>query len=185
MPQPKRNGFTLIEALLVLAILAIFATVGYPVVYGMLEEESLDAAVHEVEVAIRHAHLLAVSTGNPTTVRIGAPNDSLIVQQARSHEHRDILKPGVDEFNQGLLETEVYERVRNLRRPSGLYEIGFRDDPRLHGIDIVASSFGPPGNSLRFDAFGKPSHGGTVTLAGAAEQVVIEVDGFTGRVTVR
>jgi hypothetical protein len=171
--------------LLVLAILAIFATVGYPVVYGMLEEESLDAAVHEVEVAIRHAHLLAVSSGNPTRVRIGALNDSLIVLQIRSREHEDILKHGVDDFSQGLLETDAFERVRNLRRPSGLYKISFRHDPRLRGIDIVTSSFGPPGTPLQFDRFGKPSHGGTVTLAGAAGQVVIEVDSFTGRVTVR
>jgi general secretion pathway protein H len=76
MRTPVRNagwrtdGFTLIEMLVVLAILALAATVALPYVPTSKREPSLAAVSDEIAAGLRLARSLAISAAEATTVEI-------------------------------------------------------------------------------------------------------------------
>ena len=65
-------GFTLLELLGVVAILAILAAIGLPALLGLLEKYRLDAAANELAGAMRRAQADAVSQGGFYRVHLGS-----------------------------------------------------------------------------------------------------------------
>ncbi len=66
------RGFTLLELLGVVAILAILAAIGLPALLTTLEKYRLDAAAHELAGAMRQAQADAVSRGGFYRVHLGS-----------------------------------------------------------------------------------------------------------------
>ncbi len=61
--QPDRRGYTLIEVLLVVAVVAAFAAIVWPPLLRMYKDYRLREAAERVRAALAKAHLLALDQG--------------------------------------------------------------------------------------------------------------------------
>jgi prepilin-type N-terminal cleavage/methylation domain-containing protein len=78
MASPRGNphngsGFTLIDLLMVIAVLAIIAGIAAPILNNATERMRLSAAAREVERELQEARLRAVATNRPMRVRFDCP----------------------------------------------------------------------------------------------------------------
>jgi len=65
-----RRGFTLLEVVIVMLILAIMSAVAVPAFKSLFEEDDLTSATHRVEALFRLARDSAIRGGQPVTVVI-------------------------------------------------------------------------------------------------------------------
>jgi len=64
----RRSGFTLIELMIVIAIMAIVMTMGLPAIYRIWHKEALVNTVKEITDVLDNARSLAILKGNVTEV---------------------------------------------------------------------------------------------------------------------
>ena len=174
-----QKGFTFIEILIVVLLMGIMATIAFPNLQSGLEASRLSAAAGEVTVALEYGQLAAMTSGGQTRVTIDADADSIIVERFKITG--DIMAGGV-QMSENDIETGAYVNMAHPFNRGEDYAILFADGDRFDNVDIGTSTFGA-GNSVTFDAFGRPSEGGTVTLSLGVRQVTLTVDSLSGRVT--
>jgi type II secretory pathway pseudopilin PulG len=172
-------GFTLFETLIVLLLLGIFVMLSWPQLSSALVDARLSGAAEEVINALEYGQLTAKTSGRNTRVTIEAPQDRIAVRHYKSSA--DLFNGG-DVLPASDIESGSYEFMNHPLNKGFVYEIFLSTEIRFSGIDITLSDFNP-GNDVIFDSMGAPSHGGTVTLALGARQVVITLDELTGKVT--
>ena len=68
-PLDLRSAFTLVELLLVLALVVVLAAIAAPLMTGALAKARLDAAAEELVSAWNEARLEAIRTGEPIAFR--------------------------------------------------------------------------------------------------------------------
>ncbi len=66
--EPHLSGFTLIELMIVIAIMAIVMTMGVPAIYRIWHKETLPKTVREITDVLDNARSLAILQGNVTEV---------------------------------------------------------------------------------------------------------------------
>lgn len=81
-PGARRDGFTLFEILVVLAILSIIATISVPTVLQAAKKSPMRQAISDIEEACRNARMLAILQGEPMEVLIQAGEGVLSVSRA-------------------------------------------------------------------------------------------------------
>ena len=178
--ERERHGFSLVEVAIVLAIISIVSVAGVPMVGPLVSQAKLSGAADEVVTALEYAQLVAITSGRTTRVVIGAPQDRIAVRQ---YEITADLFGGGDQLAEGAVESGTYEFVQYPMKRGSNYEIFLNNEDRFAGVDITASDFNNA-TPVHFDAIGSPSHGGTVTLTLGSRQMVVTLNGFTGKVTV-
>jgi prepilin-type N-terminal cleavage/methylation domain-containing protein len=171
-PRPRR-AFTLLEMLTVCTVLGISA--------AMLIPSMSQTGVLRVQAAVR------------TVISdiVFAQSDAVAFQQKRAivfdvahSSYRLVEVPGdvIDVAN-----NTMYDPTRT----SGLYAVDFGDQT-FGDARITAATF-DGSNALIFDALGGPVHdagsnapgnGGSITITGSGSTFLINVEAFTGRVTV-
>jgi prepilin-type N-terminal cleavage/methylation domain-containing protein len=70
MIEKKRRGFTVVEMILCMIIMAIIAKIGVDVISRTESNQRADRAARETVVALRYARNLATTTGNSSGVEI-------------------------------------------------------------------------------------------------------------------
>jgi prepilin-type N-terminal cleavage/methylation domain-containing protein len=65
----SRSAFTLIEIMIVVAIMGILLTMGVPLVYRAYHKDSMSKAIVEVEGVLKTARARAIMQGRPVAVR--------------------------------------------------------------------------------------------------------------------
>jgi type II secretory pathway pseudopilin PulG len=180
--KPKRmlhGGFTLVEALIIIFILGIVATLAVPTLQSGLAESKLAGASGEITVALEYAQLVAMTSGSETSVTIDAANDTILVKR---YEITGNIMGTETQIPEGQIDFGAFVTVAHPASRGKDYYIVFADEDRFDGVDIVSTTFG--GGQVKFDAMGVPipSGGGTVTLSLGGNQVIVTVDAL-GKVT--
>ena len=170
----------MVEVMVVVLILAIVATVGLPALNSSFNHARLSGAAEEVVNALQYAQLTAITSGQKVRVVIGHSDERIVLRQFS--QIADLIG-GNDELLANQVEGGNYLLMEYPLKKGTDYLIRMTDEDRFRGVDIVASNF-PVDTPLHFDSLGSPSHGGSATLAFAGQQIVVTLDGLTGKVTV-
>jgi prepilin-type N-terminal cleavage/methylation domain-containing protein len=173
-------GFTFIELLIVLLLLAITAMLAWPTLDSAVGDSRLSGAAEETVNALQYAQLTAMTSGRKTQVVIAAPEDRIAVRPYRAPAD---LFGGGDELIAGDVESGTYELMQYPLKKGSNYLINLSDEDRFRGVDITTSDFNV-GDPVFFDTLGSPSKGGSATLALGGRQMVVNLDSLTGKVTV-
>jgi type II secretory pathway pseudopilin PulG len=175
-------GFTLVEALIIIFILGIVATLAVPTLQSGLAESRLAGASGEITVALEYAQLVAMTSGAQTRVTIYAASDTIRVE--RFEISFDIMGADIEiPVPEDDIEGGDWAIVDHPASRGKDYEIVFADEDRFDGVDITSANFGViPTETVTFDAMGVPSDEGTVTLTLGGNQVIVTVDAL-GKVT--
>lgn len=170
---PSRRAFTLIEILITVAILGIAGALVIPAM-GETGVLRVQAAVRTIVADITLAQSDAVAFQERRALIFDVPTSS----------YRLLEVPG-DELDPD--DNTMYDPTR----PDGLYIVDFVAD-RFGGSRITEVDFDGE-NYLIFDAMGgpvrdpasnEPGNGGFIRLNGSGSDFLINVEAFTGRVTV-
>ena len=159
--------------------MGIIATMVTPTLMSGMEASKLSAAADEIAVALEYGQLAAMTSGAEMRVTIDAGADSILVE--RFEITGDIMAGGA-QMAENDIDTGAFATVAHPYNRGEDYSIAFADEDRFKGVDIGSATFGA-GNSVTFDAMGRPSDGGTVTLSLGARQVTLTVDALSGKVT--
>ena len=80
--RQSARAFTLIEIMVVVAIIAVLMTVAIPSLYRQLHPESMQKAVSDLMEACSHARAHAILSGNPVDLVIRAEDGNISLQPA-------------------------------------------------------------------------------------------------------
>jgi prepilin-type N-terminal cleavage/methylation domain-containing protein len=75
-----RRAFTLVELLLVLAILVVLAAAAAPALLGVLQDQRLKSAADQVRVELTRAHVVAMKSGKIQVFRYELGGERYLVQ---------------------------------------------------------------------------------------------------------
>ena len=177
------RGFTLVELVIVVLIVAIVAALGYPALTGSVVDARLYAVSTAVVTALEFARLSAATSGRPCRVTLDEVAETISVEQLEYDATANILNPAVSEIAEAVIDsTTAYAAMDNPAKPGSDYVIDFTGSDWFGGVDVLTAAFGG-GNTVVFNELGTPSEGGQVTLTFGGRQVVIAVDALTGKVT--
>jgi prepilin-type N-terminal cleavage/methylation domain-containing protein len=174
------KGFTMAEVMIVVLIMSIVTLAGLPLLTTSMDHYRLKGAAEEVVNAFRYAQSSAMSSGRKTRVVIGHLSNRIGVRQYTLSA--DLLAGG-NELVAGDVESGTYKLMDYPLKKGIKYPVLFADEDRFKGVDITISDF-DSGDPLDFDTLGRPSHGGTATLALKGQQMVISLDVLTGKASV-
>lgn len=155
--RSKRFGFTLVEMMVVMVILAIAAAVVIPLAMDSTSTQAL-AAARMVAADLQYAQSAAITFQMPITMTFSTSNESYTLKDPN-----------------GTTLTHPVQR--------SAYAINFASQSGMNEVEIVSASFGS-GQSVTFDEMGTPASPGTVRLQAGPYIYDITVAAATGRITV-
>ncbi len=164
-------GFTLLDSLIVVAILGIIGMVVIPQFQGVIQETKLNEAAGEIVTGLQYAANLAVHHGRPFGFQADEAGrwfkvyDSRYVADAASHHDQD---PPVTSYGVVMNPLDKGWYLRDVGDGEGYRAVTFT------GAQVV---FYPDGHSGNGNA--------TVTVSLGGRNRVITIDGVTGRVAVQ
>lgn len=181
--QPAERGVSLVEILVLIAVLGVVAMMGRPLLSSSLGDASLTAAVEEIVIAIQYAQGAALGEGQDHRVSFDKTLDRFVVERAAPDSAtRTLLRDDlVGEVMGGAVEATTWEAVRHPLKRGHEYRVDL-DEPRFRGADITVVNFAAQ-NWIRFDDWGEPSSGGTVRVQLGRRGWSVSVDEVTGIVT--
>jgi type II secretion system protein H len=187
-----KRGFTLVEILLVLAILVVLAAAAAPILQNTMRDAALKSAADTVRVEWTRAHVRAMKTGRIQVFRFEQGGSQFTVQPFAAGDDEIESAPLVQGFgsNQGEIASPKLDTSRAVTLPEGVtfvrgealaegralnIEEDIRDANRFEGDWSQPILFYPDGSSS--DAF--------VILVHAEREVGIRLDlrGMTAGVT--
>ncbi len=169
----KTSGFTLIELMITIAILAIAAMIAIPNFIGWFPQYRLQTAAREMVSALQMARLKAIKGNTDIIVAVNAGTDAVTVFEDNGAGSPDLV-PAPD----GIPDNAVNWTLDGTERT-------FDTEPVPPGIDITAANFDPldvTATAVRFNRRGFPvnqagnSTTGTVTFnngQGDANSVIV------------
>jgi prepilin-type N-terminal cleavage/methylation domain-containing protein len=144
----RKRAFTLIEVLLVLAILGVMITVMLPQVMSSLKEHQLRGATRAVISAGRHAMSLAVLSQREMSVVYDLDEATLTIRAAEEsrYDTNDLVSAEGPAEDVSAWESEQWDASDELAEPAdpdGAYAgaAAIVDEEVVHELDGVAFSF--------------------------------------------
>lgn len=103
----KQAGFTLLELILVVAMMGLIVMFGTTLGLGFLWRTDLSSAVSTAVVSLRHAQALARAQVDDADWGVHMENNQLIVFQSNNFESRDITKDEEYDLNSVTILTPI------------------------------------------------------------------------------
>lgn len=181
--RTAESGVSLVEVLVLIAVLGVVAMVGRPLLSSSLGDASLNAAVEEIVIAVQYAQGAALGEGQDHRVSFDKTLDRFVVERAAPDSAtRTLLRDDlVDKVGGGAVESTSWEPVGHPLKRGHVYRVDLTD-PRFRGANITVVNFATQ-SWIRFDDRGEPSSGGTVRVQLGRTGWSISVDELTGIVT--
>jgi uncharacterized protein (TIGR02596 family) len=159
LPKRHKGGFTLIEILVVLAIIAVIVTFTVPNLEPVLKGSKLKQAADDLERALANAQQVALTQNHPVEFRFfryDHPDSPGSEEYFRSYQAVQVITSPED-HNQ-VIEEKVVTDVESFQLPfvlaegefstlinSDALEQGSADIPRADDADYIAFEFRPNG----------------------------------------
>ncbi|RZU97941.1 GspH/FimT family pseudopilin [Spiribacter vilamensis] len=161
----EQRGFTLLELLVTLSLMALLATLSAPVFSDLAMKTRLDTATDQLHLAIRHTRNAAVARGTPVVIRAKSNGwergwtifvDRNADGRYQSGEYRlrtaEPLPTSITvTANAGIGEALHYQADGGTRRPSGSLQMG-----TLHVCRRAADGAIRASRSIIINASGRP-----------------------------
>ncbi|MGH2569705.1 MAG: GspH/FimT family pseudopilin [bacterium] len=178
------RGYSLIEVVLLMAVMAVVVAVGQPMLGSSLRHAALWASVEETVTAIQFAQSNAVNRGEDHRVTFDEDLDKVTLTRssADSAQAASIRNGGLAQLGKSSVESTTYGPVPHPVKRGAAYILDFRKEARFRGADITDVAFGTK-TQLTYDSRGVPEDGGTVRLSLGGRGVILTIDAVTGRVT--
>lgn len=172
MKLPYR-GFTLIEAIVALAIVTIIAAMAVPSFSAMLAKRRISASAHTLYSVLQEARSVAINESTAVTTCLSP--DGLLCK---------------NKLNQGSAGQFISFRGTNLPTASTWKELGIRALPlNTQAGDISLNKFGGPSSQIQFQADGitlNSNQNGSFTVADQQGQMTQKVAvARTGRISIQ
>lgn len=165
----RQRGFTMIELLVTLVIIAVLALLGYPALLNILERQKMISSTHEVASIMRLARLTAVTKS--VDVKVTADYPTRILTAYRDLNNNNVCDP-------------TDETVATAALPKN---VSFWGPPDVAAGGANASTF--PAATVTFQAAGSASPKGAFRLRGRDpdyfEVAIEEMSVATGRISIR
>lgn len=148
----RQNGFTLVEALVVVAFVGIVTVIGSATLPQMLQKVRLEKAARDASSLMRLTRFEAIKQGVQTVVMMD-PNTRELIAFADVHGGLDQTLPSDGIFNAiggATYRTTDYE-ISRLKMPAGVYfvdETGQTDLDSVDGFEYEGG--GPPNDQAIF-----------------------------------
>jgi prepilin-type N-terminal cleavage/methylation domain-containing protein len=163
--RARRGGFTLIEILLVVVIIAIAATIAIPMI-GSTSGMQIQSAANMIAADLEYAKSMAISRQKNYSVVFNPAGDYYEVHDSNGI----IIKNPVTKLD---------------------YKVDFRNDSRLNKVVIENATFDPSSDppTITFDYLGSPYSGsgtsnplnsGTISIKAGDFTMTISVEPVTG-----
>ncbi len=154
-----RDGFTLVEVMAVVVILAFIAMLAVSNFSSSFNEKKVRGAADEIADALRHARSKAMQSGRDFRVDINADTE--------------------------LIEVVDVDGAAVIYHPASKqpYRIDLPTSALLKGVDIEAVNSATGLTPVIFDTHGSTSSDTTIDLSFAGQTRHVHVDAVTGRVT--
>ena len=149
-----KNGFTLVEIIVVVIILAIAAVIAVPMISSGADMQ-VRAAANMISADMEYAKSMAITHQKNYSVVFDTANNSYQV-----HDPDGI--------------------IAHPMKSSSTFEVDFGSDSRLNQVDISSADF-DSASTITFDYLGSPLSGVTPLNSG---QVVLQAGNFTMTITV-
>ena len=104
----KKNGFSMVEMLIVVAFIAITVGIAMPLVNEQIRIAEIRAAADELAVHLRAARMIAVSHHKPITVTVSADPTNQISYEGTNGTQRVMSMPGRVKIVSGSTATIVF-----------------------------------------------------------------------------
>lgn len=157
----KNSGFTLLEIILVTAIIGIAVLVVVPTFLSHDDEQKIVLAASEIQDALKYAKSTAQRDNSPKKVEFNTANDSFQLLDTLSSL------------------PEVHPSSKSA------YIVKFSTNSLLDGVDLVSISTATGIVAISFLANGQPDASYQIFLSYGSHRRIIYVDDVTGRVWVQ
>jgi len=95
-PVNQKSGFTIMELMVVIGIIAVLAAIAVPSFIGWLPARRLEAAAIDVNTAIRVARLSAVKKNTSAILQFDVNDEGYVITAAGRSVKRGTMPAGVD-----------------------------------------------------------------------------------------
>lgn len=155
----RKNGFTLIEIVIVILLIGILAAALAPRLFRQADSFKVEAAAEQIANHIRLAQSLAIARHQTHGIGFDTTNNLYSVYDGNG------------------------DAINNPLSPGKTLSIDFNTDDQLKGVDISTASFGD-NPYVTFDALGKPSNGGSAVITKSSSTLNIGVAAETGAISI-
>ena len=186
----NQKGFTLIDLMIVIAVLGILAMLAQPQFSSMISESKLNGAANEVVSAFEYAKSLAMTHQKPFDVKVfvASEKNQFTVRDVGYANNPDLhldAVPPVYSYGRVFNPIDKKPYIIDFDGLEAELEGIIQTKREYEGVQIVSVPGGGASAEIRFYPDGHSSlTSSSITLSLGDQQRTISVDGTTGRITV-